>query len=61
METEIKNEMKEILMRIAKIQSDIKHIKEIEDNTDNDSKLSPIEESLAEIWDNEEDERWNDC
>jgi hypothetical protein len=50
----------EILMRLAKLQAEVNYLKEKDrKESKKEKKLTVIEESLAEVWDNEEDDAWN--
>ena len=62
METEIKNINKEILARLVKLQAEINILKRKEKMLEKrqKKKFTLIDESMAEIWDNEEDEIWNE-
>ena len=51
---------REILMKLAKLQSEVEVLKQRETMLEKKSKLTVIEESLAELWDNEDDEIWNE-
>lgn len=57
MEQEIKFDLNEILSRLSKLQKDIEILKESKLEK---QKMNVIDESMAEIWDNDEDEIWND-
>ena len=60
METETKS-IKEILARLVKLQADVEELKIKEEKLEKKiPRLTVIEESLAEVWDNKEDEIWND-
>lgn len=61
MEVETKISIREILIRLARLQAEVNLLKQKEISEDKTQSLSVVEESLAEIWDNEEDERWNEC
>lgn len=55
MEQITKFQFEEVLKKIALIEIEIESLRKIEKIP----KITIIEESLAEIWDNDEDERWN--
>jgi len=56
METEtINNEkMNRILTKLSELQKEIESLKQ-----KNKGPITAVDEVLSEIWDNEEDERWN--
>lgn len=56
MEAETQHQMKEILFRLAKLQSEMSSLKQKERKK---TKITIIEESLAEVWDNKDDDVWN--
>ena len=57
METEIINneKMNQILTKLSELQKEIESLKQ-----KNKGPITAVDEVLSEIWDNEEDERWND-
>lgn len=52
MELVTKSDLNDILLKLAVLQGEVDRLK---------TKRNPILDSLAEVWDNPEDERWNDC
>lgn len=61
METLAKPDLKEILTKLAQLQSDVEMLKQKEKILEEQQKkFTIIDESMAEIWDNEEDEIWNE-
>lgn len=56
MEQITKSQFEEVLKKIALLQMEIESLKK----TKKIPNITIIEESLAEIWDNDEDERWNE-
>ena len=51
----------EIMRKLAELKAEVELIKQKEEILEKKiPALTVIEESLAEIWDNEEDEIWND-
>ena len=62
MTQEIQINAKEIMTKLSKLQSEVDILKQrektLEDNQRN--KFTIIDESMAEIWDNDADEIWND-
>lgn len=63
METATKSDVNEILAKLAKLQIEIETLKRKENMLEKsqEKKFTLIDESMAEIWDNEDDEVWNDC
>lgn len=53
METVTKSQFQEVLEKVIKLQREMESLKKV-------SNITVVEESLSEIWNNEEDERWND-
>jgi hypothetical protein len=52
---------KEIMEKLAGLQLEVETLKKREDILEKKlPRLTVVEESLAEIWDNEEDEIWNE-
>ncbi len=62
MEQKTKFNPKEILIKLAKLQADVEMLKEKERILEEQGKkrVTVIDESMAEIWDNEDDEVWNE-
>lgn len=61
MNQETKFNPKEILIKLAKLQADVEMLKEKERMLENQQKkITIIDESMAEIWGNEDDEVWNE-
>ena len=62
MTQEIQINAKEIMIKLSKLQCEVDILKQkektLEDNQRN--KFTIIDESMAEIWDNDADEIWND-
>ena len=48
--------MNQILTKLSELQREIESLKQ-----KNKGPITAVDEVLSEIWDNEEDERWNDC
>jgi len=59
METQANIDMGKILMKLSRLQEEVDYLKQKKASNDLICNISVIEESLADIWDNEEDERWN--
>jgi len=55
---------REILEKLMKLRIDVEMLKQKEANLENrlqkKQRLTVVEESLSEIWDNKEDEIWNE-
>lgn len=56
MESITKSQFEEVLERITELQREMESLKK----TEKIPRITVVEESLAEIWDNDEDERWNE-
>ena len=61
MEQETKLNTKEIIEKLSKLQADMEMLKQREEILEKGTpRLTVVEESLAELWDNEDDEIWNE-
>ena len=61
--TILKKEYEELLKKLELI-GDSKIIETTENEINNNNQvpiITLVEESLSEIWNNEEDDRWNEC
>lgn len=58
MEIETQVQINEIFSKLAKLQAEIEFLKRKEENLEK-KKFILIDESMGEIWDNEEDDVWN--
>ena len=47
--------MNQILTKLSELQKEIENLKQ-----KNEKPITAVDEVLSEIWDNKEDERWND-
>jgi len=59
MEQVTKKDLKEIMLKLAKLQAEVEVLRKREQILE-EKKFTIIDESMAEIWDNNEDEIWND-
>ena len=61
MEVATKSDVKEILTKLSLLKLEIDRLKQKEKLLEKRKIFTPIDESMVDIWDNEEDEIWNDC